>query len=340
MNSYIKDLIDKLYKLYGFNIIEMDQQPGVCSRWAIYNRDGDALNVMFFSDIESYRNIVVENIMYSFRKLLPGADMRLIQIVVDKNADILQNGSNPQLNYKIYPQCELILINPNLNRVLGCTNAVGNLAEQIAQAMQHISLNNSYGSGVGRREEMTKFIVTYVIIALNIMTYIVTSYFSGNIFDSNLNVLIFMGAKVNSLIDSGQYYRLFTCMFLHAGIIHLAVNMYSLYIMGTFIEKIYGKIKYVIIYFVSGIISSAFSYVFSPSISVGASGAIFGLLGASLVFALKMKRQVGRGFIVNIMFVIIMNLMIGFSVANVDNFGHLGGLIGGICITWLLGKMK
>jgi rhomboid protease GluP len=340
MNSYIKDLIDKLYKLYDFNIIEMDQQPGVCSRWAIYNRDGDALNIMFFSDIESYRDIVVENIMYNFRKLLPGEDMRLIQIVVDKNADILQNGSNPQLNYKIYPQCELILINPNLNRVLGCTNAVRNLAEQIAQAMQHIGLNNSYGSGVGRREEMTKSIVTYVIITLNIMTYIVTSYFSGNIFDSNLNVLIFMGAKVNSLIDSGQYYRLFTCMFLHAGIIHLAVNMYSLYIMGTFIEKIYGKIKYVIIYFVSGIISSAFSYVFSPSISVGASGAIFGLLGASLVFALKMKRQVGRGFIVNIMFVIIMNLMIGFSVANVDNFGHLGGLIGGISITWLLGKMK
>ncbi|MFL0194909.1 rhomboid family intramembrane serine protease [Clostridium sp. WILCCON 0269] len=190
------------------------------------------------------------------------------------------------------------------------------------------------------KNKIGEAIVTYLIIALNILVYVGTSYLSGNIIDSNLNVLVLMGAKVNFLIDRGQYYRLFTCMFLHAGIVHLGVNMYSLYMLGTFIEKIYGKFKYMVIYIISGLVSSTFSYMFSSSVSVGASGAIFGLLGAALVFALKMKHQIAKGFIVNILSIIVMNLVIGLSIANVDNFGHIGGLIGGILITYLLGSVK
>ncbi|NLU08728.1 MAG: rhomboid family intramembrane serine protease [Clostridiales bacterium] len=337
MNSYIKNLINKLYKLYNFNILEINQQAGVCSSWAVYGRDDGSLNIMFFSDVKDYRNIIVDNIFYDFKKLFPDENIRLVQVVLDKNAGMLENKNNPQPDYKIYPQCELILINPVLNRVLGCTNAVKNLAVQVNRAMQYIETASSHSHNINKN--INNFIVTYVIIALNIIVYIITAYFSQNIFDSNLNVLVFMGAKVNSLISSGQYYRLFTCMFLHAGIVHLGVNMYSLYIMGIFIEKVYGKVKYIIIYFISGIASSIVSYMFSPSISVGASGAIFGLLGASLVFALKMKRQVGRGFMMNIMSVIVLNLIIGFSIANVDNFGHLGGLIGGILTTWFMDKM-
>lgn len=182
--------------------------------------------------------------------------------------------------------------------------------------------------------------ITYAIIILNILVYMVTSYLSRSIIDSNLNVLVFMGAKVNLLIDEGQYYRLFTCMFLHAGIVHLAVNMYSLYMLGIFTERIYGKIKYITIYIISGLISSLFSYMFSSSISVGASGAIFGLLGALLVFALKMKRSINKDFVANIITIIVVNLIIGFSIANVDNFGHIGGLIGGIIITYILVNMN
>lgn len=340
MNLYINNLIDKLYKIYNFNIIEMKQQAGVCGKWAVYNKDGNTLNIMFFSVVESYRNIRVEDIIYNLRKSFQNVDIKLIQIVLDGNACISGDNNNPQLNYEIYPQCELILINPVLNQIMCCTNGAKNLANQISGVMSYMKEDKSNNKGADSKIEISKFIVTYIIIALNVMMYIITSYLSRNIFDSNLNVLVFMGAKVNSLISGGQYYRLFSCMFLHAGIIHLGVNMYSLYIMGTFIEKVYGKFKYIIIYFISGIISSMTSYIFSPSISVGASGAIFGLLGAALVFALKMKQQIGKGFIMNIMSVIIMNLIIGFSIANVDNFGHLGGLLGGIFITYLLDGIK
>ncbi|PRR81365.1 rhomboid family intramembrane serine protease [Clostridium luticellarii] len=335
MNSYVDGLIDRLYKIYNFNIIEIEQHTGVCSKWAVYSQaeDGNTLNVMLFSNIKDYEDIAVEDIIYSLQRSLQNESIKLIQVVIDKKYGVTQDINNPQWDYKVNPHCGMILIRPDLNQVVYCTEDAKNLAVQISGALHYVRQKDRKAIN-GR--EISKFIVTYILIALNVLVYFMTSYLSGNIFDSNLNVLVFMGAKVNSLIDSGQYYRLFSCMFLHAGIVHLGVNMYSLYIMGTFIEKIYGRFKYIIIYFISGIISSITSYIFSPSISVGASGAIFGLLGAALIFALKMKHQIGKEFIMNIMSVIAVNLIIGFSIANVDNFGHLGGLVGGIVMSWLL----
>ena len=145
-----------------------------------------------------------------------------------------------------------------------------------------------------------------------------------------------MGAKVNDLISAGQYYRFVSCMFLHGGILHLAVNMYSLYAIGPMVEKVYGKVKYIAIYFVAGVCSSIFSYIFSTGVSVGASGAIFGLLGAVLVFAIKSKGKTGNVFIKNILSVIFVNILIGITLPNIDNFAHVGGLLGGIVISFLL----
>ncbi|MGE5628282.1 MAG: rhomboid family intramembrane serine protease [Solirubrobacterales bacterium] len=177
--------------------------------------------------------------------------------------------------------------------------------------------------------------VSNILIGVNIIIYIITAYLSGNIFDSNINVLIFLGAKVNSLILSGEYYRLITSMFLHGGLVHIGFNMYALYSLGPFVEKIFGRKKFTIIYFFSGILSSIMSFVFSPDISIGASGAIFGLLGAALIFGLKNKNKIGKEFMMNIIVVIGINLFMGFSIPNIDNFAHMGGLIGGILCTTL-----
>jgi rhomboid protease GluP len=185
-----------------------------------------------------------------------------------------------------------------------------------------------------------KPIITYVLITINVLVYILTAYLSRNIVDSNINVLILLGAKVNSLIANGQYYRLVTAMFLHGGIVHVSLNMYALYSIGPLVENVYGKGKYIVIYFLSGILSSLASFMFSNSISIGASGAIFGLLGAALIFAIKMKNRIGRGFINNIITVIGINLVIGFSIPNIDNFAHLGGLLGGIVISYVVFRNK
>ncbi|MBP1744795.1 MAG: conserved rane protein (rhomboid family), partial [Firmicutes bacterium] len=170
--------------------------------------------------------------------------------------------------------------------------------------------------------------------------YAVTAFLSQDIINSNIYVLVFLGAKVNSLIAAGEIWRLATCMFLHGGIFHLALNMYSLYAVGPVIENFFGKKKYTAIYFISGICSSLLSFYMTPEISIGASGAIFGVLGACLVFAVKMKNRIGKDFMINVIAVIGINLFLGFSVSMVDNFGHIGGLIGGIASSLILFKKK
>jgi len=211
------------------------------------------------------------------------------------------------------------------------------VVQHLAGVMNNINLHSD-SEKVGLKD---KPYITFGIIAVNVLMYVVTAYLSfvyanGSIFDSDINVLILLGAKVNDLIAQGQYYRLVSCMFLHGGILHLAVNMYSLYAIGPMVEQVYGKVKYIAIYFVAGICSSIFSYIFSTSVSIGASGAIFGLLGAVLVFAIKSKGKTGNAIIKNILSVIFVNILIGMTLPNIDIFAHAGGLFGGIAISFLV----
>ncbi len=185
-----------------------------------------------------------------------------------------------------------------------------------------------------------QWFITYFLIAVNIIMYLISAFLSENIFDIDIRVLVYLGAKLNLLIDAGQYYRLITCTFLHGGLMHIALNMYALYAIGPLIESTYGKLKFALIYFVSGITSSFFSYKFSNGVSIGASGAIFGLLGAALVLSIKMRKVIGEEFKRNIISVILVNVIIGLSISNIDNFGHLGGLIGGVLVSMLLFKRE
>ena len=216
-------------------------------------------------------------------------------------------------------------------------NANLQVVQDLASLMSH---SNLYVNS-GKVDLKQTPLITMIIIAINIIMYGITAYMTfvyagGSVFDSDTNVLIVLGAKVNELIAQGEYFRLITCMFLHGGLVHLGVNMYSLYAMGPMVEKIYGKAKYVVIYFVAGICSSMLSYILSPSISIGASGAICGLLGAMLVFAIKSKGKTGSGFIKSILSVIFMNIFIGMTLPGIDNFGHIGGLLGGMIITFFI----
>ena len=198
---------------------------------------------------------------------------------------------------------------------------------------------------INHKEETKKnrfrdYKVTYTLIALNIVIFILSAIFSKNILSIDTYVLINMGAKVNELINHGQVWRLLTCAFLHGGIMHIAFNMYALKIIGSEVEYAYGRKKYLIIYFISALGGSAFSYIFSPySISVGASGAIFGLLGAMLVFGYKNKERIGKGYMMNIIQVLVINILIGVTLSNIDNFAHLGGAIAGAA-TSLLTKSR
>ncbi|MEN8435005.1 rhomboid family intramembrane serine protease [Clostridium septicum] len=191
------------------------------------------------------------------------------------------------------------------------------------------------------KDKLNKYKFTYTLIVVNILIYMISAIKAKNIIYIDIGTLIQMGAKVNPLINQGQIYRLITSAFLHGGIIHITFNMMALKIIGVQVEEIYGRKKYAVIYFLSAIGSSFLSYLFSQSsVSVGASGAVFGLLGAMLIFAFNKRKTIGKEYMMNIIQVIILNIVIGLTATNIDNFGHIGGLIVGILVAGIFAINK
>ena len=181
-----------------------------------------------------------------------------------------------------------------------------------------------------------KPIITYIIIAICILLYIIMEIF-GNGSTNNITLLKF-GANLDVLVKNGEYYRLFTSIFLHIGIMHLLCNMYSLYIIGREVESLFGKVKYIIIFILSGIFGSILSIAFSHNvISAGASGAIFGLLGALLYFGMHYRTYLGEALVRSIIPILIINLIIGFLSPGIDMAAHIGGFVGGILVSMMVG---
>lgn len=176
-------------------------------------------------------------------------------------------------------------------------------------------------------------IVTRILVALNIMIYFYM------VLTGNSELFTARFALFGPYVQLGQYYRLFTAAFLHADIFHLLFNCYALYIIGSQVESYLGKFKYIVIYIISIFSSSLLSMLFAGGnyFSVGASGAIFGLMGALLYFGYYYRVYLGNVLKSQIIPLIVINLIIGFVAPDIDNFGHIGGLIGGILATYAVG---
>lgn len=172
---------------------------------------------------------------------------------------------------------------------------------------------------------------TYIILAINVMAFLATLALGESL-------MLGLGAKINAAIVDGQFWRLFTPMFLHLGLLHIGFNSYALYIFGPQVERPYGALRFLLIYVLSGISGTAFSFLFSPNASVGASGAIFGLIGVvgAYLYRYRDRLAMGRSRLMNLVGVIVYNLLYGFVVPSVDNWGHIGGLVAGLALGWLL----
>lgn len=170
--------------------------------------------------------------------------------------------------------------------------------------------------------------ITYIFIFINILFYVLSI-----ISNSFYNSMVLNPSK----ILNGEYYRLLSCIFMHGGIIHLLCNMYCLYVIGPQVESFFGKIKYIVIYLLSGIIGSLMSLSITNSISLGASGAIFGLLGSILYFGYHYRVYLSQAIKSQIIPLIVLNLFLGFILSGVDNAAHIGGLIGGILVSMMVG---
>ncbi|MGH3002016.1 MAG: rhomboid family intramembrane serine protease [Gaiellaceae bacterium] len=193
-------------------------------------------------------------------------------------------------------------------------------------------------TGVGSRRVNA---VTLALIGINVAVYLAEVVATGS-FNGTSGWIYEHGALFASLccvnghiagVAHGEWWRLLTAAFLHYGPFHLAINMYSLFYAGTILEHVIGRWRFVLLYIGSGIAGSAGAIWLSPnSVTVGASGAIFGILGA--LFVLERRRHIATGG--QIVGLIVLNLVFTFALSNISVGGHLGGLVAGVVLMWLL----
>jgi rhomboid protease GluP len=168
-----------------------------------------------------------------------------------------------------------------------------------------------------------------VLLGINVAVFLIEIALGGA---TDLGVLVRMGAMVPALVADGEYWRLAASMFLHVGLLHLLFNSFGLYVFGNLIETVFGRLRFLAVYFVSGITAGAASFAFGSSgrVAAGASGAIFGLLGAWLAYNWR-RREMGlaQANIQGALVLVGLNLFLGFSVRGIDNIAHIGGLIAG-----------
>lgn len=184
--------------------------------------------------------------------------------------------------------------------------------------------------------------VTYAMLAANIGVFLLMTIVYGG--SEDRATLIAFGAKTNRLLQDGDWFRLITPIFIHAGPLHLLLNSYALWVVGTQVEKLYGSARFLLIYLLSGVGGVAGSYfgqIFQNKPldlpSVGASGAIFGLFGVLAVFGFRYRSEmppaIRRAMTAGVLPVIVVNLFIGFSIPFIDNSAHIGGLLTGAALT-------
>ena len=185
----------------------------------------------------------------------------------------------------------------------------------------------------------SKLYITYGIMAINVLVFILMALNGAGIFEANGLVHIKWGSNYTPLTLSGDWWRVITCMFIHFGIIHLALNTYALYMAGVYLEPMLGKTKYLLAYLCTGVIASLVSLWWHKDgvNSAGASGAIFGLYGVFLALLLTnlIPKQVRRGLLQSIGIFVVFNIFYGMR-AGIDNAAHIGGLISGIMIGFML----
>lgn len=178
--------------------------------------------------------------------------------------------------------------------------------------------------------------ITYGLIIINVIFFLLMYIFGNG--STNIMTLLNFGASYPPLVRGGEYWRLISSSFLHIGIVHLVLNMYALYIIGSQLEGFLGRTKYLVVYLGSAILGNLLSILFlGNSISAGASGAIFGLFGSLLYFGYHYRIYLGNVLHSQLIPILIINFILGFVLSGIDIYSHIGGFVGGLLITMALG---
>lgn len=183
--------------------------------------------------------------------------------------------------------------------------------------------------------------VTPLLLGVNLLLYLLLSIAADNSFfqalwdGANIEALVRFGAKENRAIIAGEYWRFLTPVFLHIGLLHLLFNQYALYLFGREVERLFGPFRFGALYLLAGLGGSLASFAFSPVVAAGASGAIFGIVGALILFFWlnrELLGEMGRQQARTLLTLLGFNLLLGLLIPGIDNFGHMGGLLVGLLL--------
>ena len=193
------------------------------------------------------------------------------------------------------------------------------------------------------RTNIQRYTLTYTLIAASSVVYLFSAFFSQSLIDMDMQTLVDMGALFGPLtVLKGEWWRLLSAMFLHGGMTHLLMNMFSLYLVGRGAEMYFDTKSYLSIYFFSGVIGGLVSLYMHPvSVGVGASGAIFGVFGALAGFFLAHRDKIAshsKAFMKDFSVIILINLVIGLAIPSIDVSAHIGGLVVGLIGGYMISK--
>ena len=347
MNIKINNKDDIILKILHYFITEEDYKPviinGLDNEIWLENMEKDLqlirINTNYIHNSEQLKNDMykVKTIMRSIKKSTLSLRMNVLNLLLDTNEDINMKDTK---DFKHVETIKVDKINDfKKNKIVSdfFPNVKNNIMNDKMDPVDFFKLTDDMNQKTMKNEKklakifsQKKPIMTYLLIVINVMLFLISTIYPS--------IQIYLGNNY-LFVQDGEIYRLFTCMFLHSNLMHLLFNMYALYVLGPQVERYYGKSKFLTIYFVSGLLGSVFSCVFMPenAISIGASGAIFGLLGSIAYFTYYYRATLQNALRNQVLPVILINLLLGFVVADIDVFAHIGGLIGGLLISMGIG---
>jgi rhomboid protease GluP len=185
---------------------------------------------------------------------------------------------------------------------------------------------------------LTKFGIVHYLIGLNILIFIVL-HLTNLIIEPNWLINNFAKVPIAIGVDK-EFYRLLTAVFIHQDLLHLVFNSAALLFLGRPIEYIFGKTRFLIIFLISGIFGTLFSFIFSPNYAIGASGGVFGIFGVHLYLFLKNKEIYLKLFGKDVLQLLAINVVIGFVLPSIDYWGHFGGILGGFLTATAFGLAR
>lgn len=281
--------------------------------------------------------------MFKTKRIVKKIKKKTLSLNINTLSIFLSLGDNVDLSSSKNVDCIMVNEEEDLKNSNIIKNIFPDLSKKLKFSEEGVQLfmkitndinnhNKTDAEKVNEVFKMKRPYITYALIIINVLLYFIP-LLTGS-YDKLINDFCIYAPA----IKSGELYRLFTGIFLHGNLLHLAFNCYALYILGMQLESFMGKIKYLIIYLFAGLTGALFSMIFSNySASIGASGAIFGIMGAIVYFGYHYRVYLGNVIKSQIIPVIVLNLAIGFLSSGIDNFAHIGGLIGGFLITMGLG---